>query len=250
MPPTSTVQPTQKITTVPLSCSDNESKITNTTICYECDCILGNWKCETYCNESCSEDEDLIQQDGACCFCSPKVVSSTFPPTTTAPHYQCNDDVEIDHLPDENFTSNDGDGSNIKFNKSECWSPTDGSSFVQIDLDKETIISGYRMAGIESGYVESFTLTTKKSGDSQFLSYLDDATKAAHTFLGNSKEQLDVTELFPDGKSIVVDSVRIYPKTLSSDSVCMKFDLVGCTKVVTTAPSTSQPKGQFQLQVV
>ena len=160
----------------------------------------------------------------------------------TTSQYQCNDDVELENLPDEDFSSNDGDGSNIKYNKTECWSPAIDDAYVQVNLGEDIAISGYRISGIETGYVETFTLSTKKKGQSQFEIYKDDATDSTQVFNGNSLTELDVNELFPDGKTIVVDSIRVYPKDVSSDTICMKFDLVGCTKVSTSQPTT-QPTG-------
>ena len=234
-----TVQPTTKLsTTVPLPCSEQDEKINNSTICYECDCVSGYWKCQTYCHETCKADEKLIQQEGACCFCAPKPVSSTLAPTTTTSTYhQCKDDVEIENLPDDHFTSNDGDGSNIKFNKSECWSPTINDAFVEVDLGKDTIVSGYRISGLDSGYVETFTISYKSEGETEFVTYKDESTQEPHVFTANTKDELDVDDLFPDGKSIVVNSVRLHPTKLSSDNVCVKFDLVGCTKITTVTPT-------------
>ena len=229
-----------KTTTVPLPCNENENPITNTTICHECKCESGYWKCKTYCNETCSANEDLMEQDGACCYCMPKLLPTTIMPVSSTPHYQCNDDVEIENLPDDHFKSNDGNGSDIKFDKSECWSPTIDDAFVQVDLLKETVVSGYRISGIKSGFIKSFTLSFKRAGESQFETYKDETSQSTHIFTGNTLAELDVNGLFPDGKSLHVTSVRIYPKDLSSDAVCMKFDLVGCTKITLSSTPKTQ----------
>ncbi|XP_076800960.1 uncharacterized protein LOC143445613 isoform X3 [Clavelina lepadiformis] len=72
-----------EVSTTRAPCIENEKK-RDMSSCLECTCIGGNYSCETYCHRQCNTGYQLVMKVGTCCYCAPKIISTTGSIATTS----------------------------------------------------------------------------------------------------------------------------------------------------------------------